>query len=140
MWPHEAHDVTPRLLGNVDVLGDLLGMDLELAVAEHPVGGFPLDLLGCDVSDGSPVIVENQVEQSDHAHLGQILTYAAGTNPKTIVWINTGSMREDKCGSSRRASPEGAFGATRGPFWAGKQGPSGLEVAMSYGGGVSAAS
>lgn len=90
VWPHEAHDFTPWLLMNVDVLSDLLGMELALTVAEHPVGGFSLDLLGRDESTGQTVIVENQLETSDHTHLGQILTYAAGTDPSTIVWITTG--------------------------------------------------
>lgn len=87
VWPHEAHSFTPWLLNNVDVLSDLLGMDLSLEVAEHPVGGFSLDLLGRDDTTGEVVIVENQLETSDHGHLGQILTYAAGTDPTTIVWV-----------------------------------------------------
>jgi hypothetical protein len=87
VWPHEAHDFTPWLLNNVDVLSDLLGMDLVLEVAEHPVGGFSLDLMGRDEATGQIVIVENQLETSDHGHLGQILTYAAGTDPTTIVWV-----------------------------------------------------
>ena len=78
---------TPWLLENVDVLSDLLGMNLILEVAEHPVGGFSLDLLGRDETTGEVVIVENQLEVSDHTHLGQILTYAAGTDPTTIVWL-----------------------------------------------------
>lgn len=96
VWTHEALNFTPWLLQNVDVLSDLLGMDLELQVAEHAVGGFSLDLLGRDLSDDSVVIVENQLEQSDHGHLGQILTYAAGTNPKTIVWIATSFRPEHR--------------------------------------------
>ena len=48
VWPHEAHDFTPWLLVNAEVLSDLLGMDLDLEVAEHPVGDFSLDLLGRD--------------------------------------------------------------------------------------------
>jgi len=96
VWQHEAHTFTPWLLTNVDVLNDLLGMELELQVAEHPVGGFSLDLLGRDLSDDSVVIVENQLEQSDHMHLGQILTYAAGTDPKTIVWASTGFRPEHR--------------------------------------------
>jgi hypothetical protein len=96
VWAHEAHSFTPWLLENVDVLSDLLGMELELQVAEHPVGGFSLDLLGRDLADDSVVIVENQLEQSDHAHLGQILTYAAGTNPKTIVWTATSFRPEHR--------------------------------------------
>lgn len=87
VWPHEAHSFTPWLLNNVDVLSDLLGMELALEVAEHPVGGFSLDLMGRDETTGEVVIVENQLEGSDHGHLGQILTYAAGTDPTTIVWI-----------------------------------------------------
>ncbi|WP_202978435.1 DUF4268 domain-containing protein [Serinicoccus chungangensis] len=75
------------MLDNVDVLSDLLGMELVLDVAEHPVGGFSLDLMGRDESTGDVVIVENQLETSDHGHLGQILTYAAGTDPTTIVWV-----------------------------------------------------
>jgi hypothetical protein len=87
VWKHEAHDFTPWLLANADVLSDLLGMDLDLDVAEHPVGTFNLDLMGRDTATGQVVIVENQLEESDHTHLGQLLTYAAGTDPTTIVWI-----------------------------------------------------
>ena len=96
VWPHEAHNFTPWLLQNVDVLNELLGMDLDLQVAEHPVGDFALDLLGRDTSDDSVVIVENQLERSDQSHLGQILTYAAGTDPRTIVWITTGFRPEHR--------------------------------------------
>lgn len=96
VWIHEARNFTPWVLENVDVLSDLLGMDLVLDVAERPVGSFSLDVMGRDLSDDSVVIVENQLEQSDHLHLGQILTYAAGTNPKTIVWITTGFRSEHR--------------------------------------------
>lgn len=96
IWPHEAWDFTPWLLANVDVLSDLLGMDLTLDGAEHPVGEFSLDLIGRDVTTGGVVIVENQLEISDHTHLGQIITYAAGTDPKTIVWITTGFRLEHR--------------------------------------------
>jgi len=87
VWQHEAHDFTPWLLANPEVLGDALGMDLQLEAAEHPVGGFSLDLIGRDSSTGELVIVENQLDQSDHVHLGQLLTYAGGTNAVNIVWI-----------------------------------------------------
>ena len=96
VWPHEAHDFTPWLLANYQVLGDLLEMDLELKKAEHPVGDFSLDLFGHDLSDDSVVIVENQLTPSDHAHLGQIMTYAGGTNPTTIVWITAGFRPEHR--------------------------------------------
>jgi len=96
VWPHEALNFTPWLLANVDVLSDLLGMDLALEVAEHPVGDFSLDLMGRDEATGQTVIVENQLEISDHTHLGQILTYAAGTDPTTIVWVATGFRPEHR--------------------------------------------
>lgn len=96
VWPHEAANFTPWLLANVDVLSDLLGMDLALDVAEHPVGDFSLDLMGRDEATGHVVIVENQLEISDHRHLGQILTYAAGTDPTTIVWVAAGFRAEHR--------------------------------------------
>lgn len=96
VWPDESRDFTPWLLQNVDVLSDLIGMDLVLESAEHPVGGFSLDLIGYDEASGGVVIVENQLEQSDHLHLGQIITYAAGTDPTTIVWVATGFRSEHR--------------------------------------------
>jgi hypothetical protein len=96
VWPNEARHFTPWLLQNVDVLSDLLGMDLVLDEAEHPVGGFSLDLKGYDESSGEVVIVENQLEVSDHTHLGQIITYAAGTDPTTIVWVTSGFRLEHR--------------------------------------------
>ena len=96
VWPSEPRDFTPWLLNNVDVLGDLLGMDLALEEAEHAVGGFSLDLKGHDEATGETVIVENQLEGSDHIHLGQIITYAAGTDPRTIVWVTTGFRPEHR--------------------------------------------
>jgi hypothetical protein len=86
VWKHEAHDFTLWLLENADVLGEALGMDLELIEAERRVGGFALDLIGTDLATNTVVIVENQLEQTDHSHLGQLLTYAGGTDPSTIVW------------------------------------------------------
>lgn len=96
VWPHEAHHFTPWLLQNVDVLSELLGMELILEAAEHPVGDFSLDLKGYDEATGDVVIVENQLEFSDHTHLGQILTYAAGTDPTTIIWLTTGFRPEHR--------------------------------------------
>ena len=86
VWRHEAYDFTQWMLQNADVLADVLGMELELTAAEHPVGGFSLDLIGREVGTGNVVIVENQLAQTDHGHLGQIMTYAGGTDPQTIVW------------------------------------------------------
>lgn len=87
VWPHEAADFTPWLLENADVLSETLGIDIELTENEHPVGGYSLDLLGIDRTHDCTLIVENQLTQTDHSHLGQLITYAAGTDASTIVWI-----------------------------------------------------
>jgi hypothetical protein len=94
LWNHEAHDFTPWLLANADGLADALAIDLELEEAEHKVGSFCLDLVGRDETNDAILIVENQLAGTDHGHLGQILTYAAGTGASTIVWIAT-SFREE---------------------------------------------
>ena len=94
VWMHEAHDFTPWLLDHADTLAEVLGIDLELTEAEHPVGGFALDLIGRDLTNNCVLIVENQLTGTDHGHLGQLLTYAAGTEAKTIVWLAT-SFREE---------------------------------------------
>lgn len=94
VWPSEAHDFTPWLLANAQALSEAVGMDLDLEAAEHPIGGFSLDLIGVDTATGGRVIVENQLEASDHSHLGQILTYAGGTQPENVLWLAT-SFREE---------------------------------------------
>ncbi len=85
-WSNEAADFTPWLQENIDQLGDALGMDLKVEEREASVGAFSLDLLVRDGS-GRHVIIENQLGTTDHVHLGQILTYAAGHNASVIVWI-----------------------------------------------------
>ena len=89
IWPNEAHEFTPWLAKeeNLGLLGKALGLDLELHEQESSVGRFKLDLLARDADSGLPVIIENQLTATDHTHLGQILTYAAGHEAGTIVWI-----------------------------------------------------
>ena len=65
VWQHEAHDFTPWLLANADRLAEALAIDLELEVAEHPVGGYSLDLIGRDITNDAVLIVENQLEATD---------------------------------------------------------------------------
>jgi hypothetical protein len=96
VWKHEAHEFTPWLLGNADRLSEALGIELELEAAEHAVGGFSLDLFGRDLTNGVALMVENQLSQTDHQHLGQVLTYAAGTGASTIVWIATSFRPEHR--------------------------------------------
>ncbi|MEY4533680.1 MAG: hypothetical protein RI926_1449 [Actinomycetota bacterium] len=87
IWKKEDRDFTPWLLDNSDRLAEALGIDIELHEAEHSVGTFSLDLLGKLPGTDEVIIVENQLEQSDHTHLGQIMTYAGGTDAKVVVWI-----------------------------------------------------
>jgi len=87
VWPTEPRHFTPWLLENGQLLSDLLGIDVELEQREYRVGKFSLDIIGREVSTGAPVIIENQYGATDHVHLGQILTYAGGTKPATVVWV-----------------------------------------------------
>ena len=87
VWPRERQDFSAWLLGNGEHLGEVLGIEVELDHAEEPVGDFALDLVGRDLTNDAILIVENQLESSDHSHLGQVLVYAAGTGAGTIVWV-----------------------------------------------------
>jgi hypothetical protein len=86
IWKHEALAFTPWLAQNLDRLSDALGVPLSLEAVEHSVGPFSLDILAT-TSDDRKVIIENQLEPSDHRHLGQCLTYAAGVGASVIVWV-----------------------------------------------------
>jgi hypothetical protein len=87
IWPKEASDFTPWLAENIRDLGEALGMDLELEAKEASVGDFSLDLLAKDLATGRIVVVENQLTQTDHNHLGKLLTYAAGFGASVVVWL-----------------------------------------------------
>ena len=89
IWLNEAQDFSPWLAReeNFQLLGEVLGLELELEAQEKNVGPFRADLLFRETLEGSFVLVENQLERTDHTHLGQLLTYAAGLKTVTIVWI-----------------------------------------------------
>lgn len=89
IWRSEAQDFTPWLASsaNLGLLGEALGIELEIEAQERNVGPFKADILCKDMLDGSWVLIENQLERTDHTHLGQLLTYAAGLQAVTIVWI-----------------------------------------------------
>jgi hypothetical protein len=96
IWPNEAHHFTPWLAENIDALGEALGIDLELIRREAGVGGFSLDLLATDLGTNDVVIIENQFGSTDHNHLGQLLTYAAGFDAGAIIWVAEGFRDEHR--------------------------------------------
>ena len=92
VWETEAGDFTPWLAQdeNIDILAKTLEMDLEVEAQEKNVGPFRADILCRDANSPEHdawVLIENQLERTDHTHLGQLLTYAAGLNTVTIIWI-----------------------------------------------------
>lgn len=89
VWQHEAYNFTPWLAdaGNLAILSKELGLDLELVGQEVAVGPYAADIVCKDSFDGTHVLIENQLEKTDHSHLGQILTYASALEARTVVWI-----------------------------------------------------
>ena len=86
-WPNEAQDFTPWLEQHISLLGDALGLELEVQEREAPVGGFSLDLLARDLGRNKTVVIENQLTATDHVHLGQVLTYGAGFDAGAVIWL-----------------------------------------------------
>ena len=91
-WQHEEYDFTPWVANDIESDGasrleNALGMDLEVLEREKRVGKYKLDILARGVDDGRTVVVENQLGDSDHDHLGKAIAYAAGVDADIIVWI-----------------------------------------------------
>lgn len=86
VWQNEARDFTPWLLDNIDVLCETLGLEMLEVVRELSTGNLNVDLVAQD-EQGQTVIIENQVEKSDHRHLGQLLTYLSTLEASTAIWI-----------------------------------------------------
>ena len=86
IWANEAHDFTPWLANHLGLLGKELGMDLVLDRPEARVGRFSLDILAKEGAERT-VVIENQLEATNHGHLGQLLTYAAGNDARIVIWI-----------------------------------------------------
>src|SRR5581483_2196415 len=83
---HEAHNLTVWLEDNIDVLTDVLDFTISSVEREHAAGAFSVDLVGEDES-GRTVVIENQLERSNHDHLGKLITYVAFTDARAAVWI-----------------------------------------------------
>ena len=92
VWPTEDKDFTPWLAqeDNIKLLGDAIKIDLEVEAQEKSVGPYRADILCKDTATEHWVLIENQLEPTNHTHLGQLVTYAAGLNAVTIVWISSG--------------------------------------------------
>ena len=102
-WPSEAQDFTPWLAEEetLVLLGQVLGMELELEGQEVNVGGFRADIL-CKNEDDAWVLIENQLDETDHDHLGKILTYSAGLNAQTVIWIAEKFREEHRAALDRQ--------------------------------------
>ena len=92
-WRIEPRDFTPWLHDNISVLGNALGMTLHAKSTEVAIGDFSLDLLAEDDNERK-VAIENQFRRTDHSHLGQLLTYAAGCDADVLVWV-TETVRDE---------------------------------------------
>ena len=85
--PNEATNFTPWLQNNIDLLSEALGLDIQLIEREVAVGAFSVDFVGEEPGSGRPVIIENQLERTNHDHLGKLLTYSAGKGGGVIIWV-----------------------------------------------------
>lgn len=93
MWKREAADFTVWLARNIDYLSEVLGFDITVNKIEEIVGPYRVDIYGED-GDGNKVIIENQLEKTDHAHLGQLLTYLVNLEAKTAIWVSAAPVEE----------------------------------------------
>ena len=89
VWKHEAMDFTTWLAKpeNLDLLSDEIGIDITLVQTEASIGKFNVDVLAEETNTGRKIIIENQLESTDHDHLGKIITYASGFDAEIIIWI-----------------------------------------------------
>ena len=98
IWAHEARDFTKWLAqeDNLALLSDAIGINIALEERESSVGDFNVDLYATEVGTGRRIIIENQLEFSNHDHLGKIITYASGKGAEVIVWIVKHARDEHK--------------------------------------------
>lgn len=89
IWPHEARDFSKWLAKeeNLTLLSDEIGIDIVLEELESAVGDFSVDLYAREEGSSRRIIIENQLEDTNHDHLGKIITYASGKGAEVIIWI-----------------------------------------------------
>lgn len=93
VWRHEAYDFSSWLSQNIDVLNEVIHFEIQNVETEKSTGSFSVDITGEDPS-GNIVIIENQLEKSDHDHLGKLITYLAAFDAKTAIWIVADARQE----------------------------------------------
>ena len=86
VWKHEALDFTRWLQENIDILNEVIDLNLSNPEREQSAGSFNIDIVAEDES-GTPVIIENQLEKSDHDHLGKLVTYLVAMGARAAIWI-----------------------------------------------------
>ncbi|MCW3994967.1 MAG: DUF4268 domain-containing protein [Candidatus Bathyarchaeota archaeon] len=86
VWKDEAKDFTPWLVENIDVLTEILDFQLTNPEREKTAGSFSVDLIAEDEM-GNTVVIENQLEKSNHDHLGKLITYLVAVEAKAGIWI-----------------------------------------------------
>lgn len=86
VWRHEAYDFTQWLQVNIDILNEALDLELVSAEREQAAGSFSIDLVA-ESSDGETYVVENQLEKSNHDHLGKVITYLTAMKARGAIWI-----------------------------------------------------
>lgn len=89
VWPHEALDFTPWLAEeeNLALLSDAIGLEITLDETESLVGDFHVDIYATETGTDRKIIIENQLEDTNHDHLGKLITYASGKSAEVIVWV-----------------------------------------------------
>ena len=89
IWKHEARDFSKWLAQeeNLALLSETIGLDIVLKETESSVGSFSVDLYATEAGSGRKIIIENQLEDTNHDHLGKIITYASGKGAEIIIWI-----------------------------------------------------
>lgn len=96
IWKNEALDFTPWLAENLGQLGAVLGLELEYEGTEVAVGPYSADILAKDTGSGQYVVIENQLEKTNHDHLGKCITYSAVLNASAVIWIASEFTEEHK--------------------------------------------
>jgi hypothetical protein len=98
VWPHEAQDFTPWLAeeDNIALLADAVGLDITVDEKESPVGDFSVDIFASETGTDRKIIIENQLEDTNHDHLGKLITYAAGKSADIIIWVVKRAREEHK--------------------------------------------